>query len=510
MRLTNEKSQPIPEDQTVLDETNISNNLPLSERLKQVSLEPTMPPAEPVKKETAELILTENQTPTAQKQASLKQSPKKKVIIKKTVKKYGITHAIFRPITVALLLLVGTYLSISVGMNFYHGYKRDLEYSKTRHIDRTAFEIYQKSSIAKDKVELVIRNFNGELEKRAASHSQLAAYIKQHAAELDKAQKAQDEEISLKLVTLFDKAFDGKEEDINKYADWFFEWKRPYIILKEAISSTTSRLVKLGEYESLRTAVERDMSDYFMRHYKEQVLKPETRDEVITNGLEQIARDAHKSYLATMAIQDAKMKAFLKQHTTYLETLSPSAQLTNTTLDWDAQRWKNPTFLMEDRALDGVAGVGRVAAGGTIGALAIGPAVNRGLSGVFMPLSRRFATSMGARITLAEGGAVAGTFVEPVGGTIVGAAIGVVLGFAADYVVNKINEKFSRGDFIAANEKAVQSTIDLWRGKLESNLHSSTGQWYNEAKAGLILVREPLKKPAVQSVETAKELQVVF
>ena len=127
-----------------------------------------------------------------------------------------------------------------------------------------------------------------------------------------------------------------------------------------------------------------------------------------------------------------------------------------------------------------------------------------------MPLSRRFATSMGARITLAEGGAVAGTFVEPVGGTIVGAAIGVVLGFAADYVVNKINEKFSRGDFIAANEKAVQSTIDLWRGKLESNLHSSTGQWYNEAKAGLILVREPLKKPAIQSVEAAKELQVAF
>lgn len=117
---------------------------------------------------------------------------------------------------------------------------------------------------------------------------------------------------------------------------------------------------------------------------------------------------------------------------------------------------------------------------------------------------------MGARITLAEGGAVAGTFVEPVGGTIVGAAIGVVLGFAADYVVNKINEKFSRGDFIAANEKAVQSTIDLWRGKLESNLHSSTGQWYNEAKAGLILVREPLKKPAIQSVEAAKELQVAF
>ncbi|MGH1405572.1 MAG: hypothetical protein ACRBBJ_03310 [Rhodomicrobiaceae bacterium] len=511
MRLTNEKSQPIPEDQSqTIDQehhSNNSRNLPLSERLKQVSQKasPEQIHENEGKREQnkkAELVKNEQLVPVSK-------AKNQKIIIKKTVKKYGLSHAIFRPITVAVLLLVGTFLTLSMGMNFYHGYKRDLEYSKSRHIDRTNFEIFQTSSIAKDKVELVIRNFNGELEKRTASHSQLAAYIKQHASELDKAQKAQDEIISLKLTSLFDKAFTDKEEAIAKYADWFFEWKRPYIILKEAISSTTSRLVKLGEYESLRTAVERDMSDYFMSHYKEQVLKPETRDAVIIEGIEQIARDAHKSYLATMAIQDAKMKAFIKQNTTFLETIPKNAQFTQTNLDWDAQRWKNPTFLMEDRAFDGIVGLGSAAVGGTIGALTIGPAVNRGLSGIFMPLSRRFATSMGARITLAEGGAVAGTMVEPVGGTIVGAAIGVVLGFAADYVVNKINEKFSRDDFISANEKAVQSTIDLWKQKLEANLLSNTGQWYDEAKAGLILVREPLKTP-VKSNEKAKEVQVLF
>ena len=511
MRLTNEKSQPIPEDQKqTMDQEQHSNNasnLPLSERIKQLSQKAPFEQAHEndekfEKNKKVELVKKEESVPASKPKAQ-------KIIIKKTVKKYGLSHAIFRPITVAVLLLVGTFLTLSMGMNFYHGYKRDLEYSKSRHIDQTNFEIFQTSSIAKDKVELVIRNFNGELEKRTASHSQLAAYIKQHANELDKAQKAQDEIISLKLAALFDKSFSDKKEAIAKYADWFFEWKRPYIILKEAISSTTSRLVKLGEYESLRTAVERDMSDYFMSHYKEQVLKPETRDAVIVEGLEQIARDAHKSYLATMAIQDAKMKAFLKQNTTFLETIPNNSKLTQTNLDWDAQRWKNPTFLMEDRAFDGIVGLGSAAVGGTIGALTIGPAVNRGLSGIFMPLSRRFATSMGARITLAEGGAVAGTMVEPVGGTIVGAAIGVVLGFAADYVVNKINEKFSRDDFISANEKAVQSTIDLWKQKLEANLFSNTGQWYDEAKAGLILVRKPLKTPA-KTNDKAKDVQVLF
>jgi len=522
VRLTQQKSQRIPEDQSETEAQENSEHIPLknvpkenvpkknvqlSERLKQAAQDTNYEEIshkveKHITKRNAELILKEEP-------AIASKAISQKIIIKKTVKKYGLSYAIFRPITVAVLLLVGTFLALSMGMNFYHGYKRDLEYSKSRHIDQTAFKIFQTSSIAKDKVELVIRNFNGELEKRTASHSQLAAHIKKNANELDKAQMAQDEIISLKLASLFDKTFEGREEAISKYADWFFEWKRPYIILKEAISSTTSRLIKLGEYESLRTAVERDMSDYFMRHYKEQVLKPETRDAIIVEGLEQIARDAHKSYLATMAIQDAKMKAFLQQNTTYLETVPKNAPFTQTKLDWDAQRWKNPTFLMEDRAFNGIAGLGRAAAGGTIGALTLGPAVNRGLSGVFMPLARRFATSMGARITLAEGGAVAGTMVEPVGGTIVGAAIGVVLGFAADYVVNKVNEKFSRDDFITANEKAVQSTIDLWKQKLETNLTSNTGQWYDEAKAGLILVRKPLKAP-VKSNKKTKEMQVLF
>ena len=422
-------------------------------------------------------------------------------IKKQVVKKYGIMHAIFQPLGIGLALLIGVYAMVSLGSNFYAGYKRDQDYAQSRHIDRSAVEIFQQSAIAKDKVQLIIRNFDGELEKRAASNSQLAAYIKDRAKELDTARYESETILDIKLKALFEEAFKDKDEAIESYADWFFEWKRPYIILKEAISSTTSRLVKLGEYESLRTAIERDMKDYFMRHYKEQVLKPEQRDALITKAIEEIARDAHKRYLTVMAEQDAKMRQFIAENTTYLETLPASQALTKTTLDWDAQRWKNPTFLMEDRAFDGIAGIGRVAVGGTLGALTLGPAINRGLGGVFLPLARRFAASMGGRIALAEGGAVAGTAVEPVGGTIVGAAVGVVLGFAADYVANKLNEKFSRDKFINANQKALGSTIDLWQQKLGANMKDAYANWYNDAKAGLILVREkaesktPANKP---------------
>ena len=419
---------------------------------------------------------------------------------KQIVKHYGIAHALFRPIGLTAALLAAIYLTITVGANFWHSYQRDLAYSKTRHIDKSSVQIFQRSFLPEDRVELVIRNYDGILEKRLASKSQLKAYMKARAKEIEAAEQQTRAALRTELAALFDKSFADKQADINAYADWFFEWKRPYVILKESLSSTTTRLVKLGEYESLRTAVERDLKDYFMKNYQQQVLKPEERDAVLVSGIETIIRRAHQNYLAMMQTQDKKMRAFIAENTTYLDHRPEDEPLTKTTLDWDAQRWQAPYYKVEDRAFDGVAGVGRVAAGGTLGALVLGPSINRGLSGLFAGLSRRFATSMGARITLAEGGAVAGTAVEPGGGTIVGAAIGVVLGFAADYVANKINEQFSREEFINTNQKALEGTMRLWKTKLGRNMETAVVKWHKEAKAGLIMARE-LDKPKLPSMK---------
>ena len=58
--------------------------------------------------------------------------------------------------------------------------------------------------------------------------------------------------------------------------------------------------------------------------------------------------------------------------------------MTNVKLDWDAQKWKAPHYLMEDRAFDGVVGVGAAAAGGTVGALTLGRAINAIVSRSFV------------------------------------------------------------------------------------------------------------------------------
>jgi hypothetical protein len=156
-------------------------------------------------------------------------------------------------------------------------------------------------------------------------------------------------------------------------------------------------------------------------------------------------------------------------------------------LDWDAQKWKAPTYLMEDRAFDGIAGIGAAAAGGTVGALALGPAINAVLTRSFGHLSSRVAASLGTRIVLVQQGAVAGTLVQPMGGQVVGAAIGVALGAGVDYLANEANEAFTRESFVAANDQALDATIATWKSGLEANLDMAIDTWFDDARASVVL-----------------------
>ena len=60
--------------------------------------------------------------------------------------------------------------------------------------------------------------------------------------------------------------FADADARVENYADWFYEWKRSYVLLKEAVLSSAHRTVSSGA-ETWREAVERDITDYFMRHF---------------------------------------------------------------------------------------------------------------------------------------------------------------------------------------------------------------------------------------------------
>jgi hypothetical protein len=395
---------------------------------------------------------------------------------------------LLRPIGIAIGVVLVTYAVLSLGTSFYRSYYRHLDHTAPVHVDQSMFDIFFPSrSLPPDAVDLVIRDVDGSLHKVVASKSETDKFVNATILMLDQERARIKATAHQDLDRSFALAFRGRDQTIAAYADWFFAWKRSYVVLSETISSTITRFFETGKYESLTEAVEADVKDYFLRNYKEQVLKPEIRDETIAEGVEQAVRHAHDSYRRVIANGDMRLQLFLAKHTSHLEDIPAATPMTNIALDWDAQKWKAPVYLMEDRAFDGVVGVGTAAAGGTVGALALGPAINAILARSFGQLSQRFATSLGTRLALAEPGAVAGTLIHPVGGQVVGAAIGVLIGTVVDYLANEANEAINRENFIAANEEALDATIVAWKSGLEDSVDTAIDKWFDDARASVVL-----------------------
>jgi hypothetical protein len=396
--------------------------------------------------------------------------------------------ALLKPIGISLALVLSAYALLSLGTTFWRSYQRYLDHSAPVHADNSVLDILLgTSSLPADPVDLVVKDVDGTVHKVVASKSETDKFVNDTILMLD------DERAQIKkaahedLDRTFALAFQDREQAVSNYADWFFEWKRSYVVLKESLTSAVTRFFEAGKYESLTEAIEADVKDYFLRNYKEQVLKPEVRDQAISQGVEQAVRHAHDSYRRVIANGDMRLQLFLAKHTSNLEDIPASTPMTKVKLDWDAQKWKAPVYLMDDRAFDGIAGIGAAAAGGTVGALALGPALDGLLAQSFGQLSRRFVTSLGTRLAFAEQGAVAGTMVQPMGGQVIGAAIGVAIGVVADYLSNAANEAFNRDEFVAANNQALDATVATWKATLSANIDTAIDKWFDDARASVVL-----------------------
>ncbi len=405
------------------------------------------------------------------------------------VQKLGPVAAFMRPIGFTVALMLAAYGLASLGTTFWKSYQRHLDYTAAVHPDRSLFEVLVGPSLPDDAVDLVVKDIDGKVRRVAASKSDTDAFVNETILMLDDERDRIKQAASADIDRLFETAFADREQVIEAYADWFFEWKRSYIVLKESLTSAATRFVEAGEYESLGEAVERDLQDYFMRHYMEQVLKPDLRDAKITDGLEVLVRRSHESYRRVIANGDMRLQLFLARYTQHLADIPADRKLTDTKLDWDAQKWKAPTYLMEDRAFDGIAGLGIAAGSGTVGGLVLGPAMNRVMARTVGTLSRRFVASAGTRLAFAQQGVVAGTAVQPVGGQVVGAVAGLVVGVAADYFINEVQEEFNRDTFVASNREALDTTVDGWKSKLKANVHAAVDRWFDDARKGVVLAK---------------------
>lgn len=408
--------------------------------------------------------------------------------VKQKIVKPSALGMFLKPIGLSIGLILIAYALMSLGTTFYRSYTRHIDRTAAVHPDQSMFDVFFPSkSLPADAVDLVVKNVDGELHRVIVSKSEADNFVNNTILMLDderaRIKRAAHEDIKRS----FDLAFQDRSQAISSYADWFFAWKRSYVILKETISSAVSRVLEAGKYESLSEAIEADIEEYFLRNYTEQVLKPELRDQTISKGVEQAVRHAHDSYRRVIANGDMRLQLFLAQHTSHMEDVSPTTSMTNVKLDWDAQKWKAPTYLMEDRAFDGVVGVGSAAAGGTIGALTLGRAINGIAARSFGQMSTRLATSLATRAAPTLQGAAVGTAVQPVGGQVIGAAIGAAIGIAIDYLANEANEAINRESFVAANDEALDATIAAWQSGLEVSVDAAVDRWFDDARASVVL-----------------------
>jgi hypothetical protein len=441
-----------------------------------------------LRRRAGQTLASEPKKPPAKRRGLLTGWKRRRRGRKIVVVKESALGMLLKPIGISLALLLIAYGMMSIGVTFWRSYQSQLLHSASVHADRSILDIlFPDQSIPPDAVQLVVKDVNGKVHRLVASKSATDKFVNQTLLMLDSQRDQIKQQANQDIDRSFALAFRDRDQSISNYADWFFAWKRSYVVLKETIASAITRAFEAGKYQNLDEAIDADVQDYFLKNYKEQVLKPDLRDPTIAQGVDEAVRHAHDSYVRVIANGDLRLQLFLAQNTKELNALPPSQAATHLKLDWDAQKWKAPTYLMEDKAFSGVVGMGTIAAGGTFGALALGPALDRVIAQSFSQMSARFVTSLGARVALAEEGAVAGTMVQPLGGQVIGAALGILVGTAIDYLGNEANEAFNRDKFIKANNEALDATIQTWKTRIKANVDAAIDKWFDDARASVVL-----------------------
>lgn len=393
----------------------------------------------------------------------------------------------FKRIGAALAFILLIVALVGIGTGQYRSWLRHIDYSQAVHEDKSTLTTGVVRELGPDDVELFVRTERDEIQRMVADREELRAFVEGQLAQL-KQNRAIAKDVASKDAELVMRlGFADSDARVENYADWFYEWKRSYILLKETVLSSAHRTLSSGS-ETWREAVERDISDYFMRHFTEQVLQPERREPLVEDGVRNTLEHAHSSFLRAVSDYDLRLQLFLQKHTTHFDQSALGDQV-EIELDWDAQRWKAPLYAAEDRSFDGVLGVGLMVAS-TAGGRSVGrvlaPAMARIVRRNLGRLAARTSAQLASRASTTAAGASAGSAV-PVVGSAVGAALGFAAGAALDYMGNRVDKWLHRKEFIAENMQAVTMIEMEWRQALEDELHRSIDAWFDDAE---ILLKE--------------------
>jgi hypothetical protein len=389
---------------------------------------------------------------------------------------------VFKRIGGAIALVILATALFGLGTGQYRSWLRDLDYSQAVHEDESTLTTGVRRTLGPDEIELFVRTERNEIRRMIADREELSTFIESQLAQLKQRRSTAKKIASDDAALVMRLGFADADARVERYADWFYEWKRSYVLLKEAVLSSAHRTVSSGA-ETWREAVERDITDYFMRHFTDQVLQPERREPLVEDGVRNTLEHAHSNFLNAVSDYDLRLRLFLEEHTEHFDSDALGANV-EVELDWDAQRWKAPLYAAEDRSFDGALGVGLMVAS-TVGGRAVGtalaPVMAQAVRQNISRMAARTSAQLASRASTTAAGASAGSAV-PVVGSAVGAALGFAAGAALDYMGNRVDKWLHREEFIAENMEAVKLIEDTWRTALEDELHRTIDIWFDDAE----------------------------
>jgi hypothetical protein len=335
------------------------------------------------------------------------------------------------------------------------------------HPDQTTVDVLSERQIESDEIALVFKNEAGKVVRVVADKDVTNSFVNSVLRYVQDRESSVNQKMQRDVDALFARAFATKNADLEAYADWHFAWLESWVILKEAIAGAIDEALSLSlSLDKVREASRHAVEGYFIRNFSERLLKPELRNPIIDQGIEQIIADAHTEMQLTIASLDHRVQQFIAENSNYTEVIDP-AQAVDIKLDWDAAKWKAPVSNVDLYIQQGVQSVGTVAMSSVVLAGVI--------EATILPLLSGIIGSAAASTELAVIGAAAGSEFPGVG-TLIGAGVGLLL----DKAVNLFRESMSREDFIKDNRDAIDATVSEWKASIHPKLERVSRVWFDD------------------------------
>ena len=373
------------------------------------------------------------------------------------------------------IMLVGiVILGLWIGRQWYDSLLVRIDQQRVVHVDHSTVNSGVKNQV-KPNVVLVYRNQAGERVRAVVDQEKYSAFVNAHLQSLEDSRQRIQEQAAKELPSRIKGVFDGIEERIERFADWYFAYPTTYKLLSEGVSSA-ARHTFSAEAISLEDAIAYDVEKYLHSQYENIVLKPEITHPQLEQAFLQTLTAAHNGYLNMLAVMAADFQAFIAQHTTHAE-MPINTELE---LDWSSQ-FNKLNLSAYEKGPEGTALTGTLVVGGAVVGKAIGGAVGKGavskaVAGAASKgaLSKLSAPFVSKAVLAGSGGAVGS-----VGGPL-GTVAGIGVGLAVDYLINEGVELTQRTDFTADVKEAVAATQKEWETLFQREISKAIDIWFDD------------------------------